>query len=113
MERLSDRPFAVTWSRLMDEESLFATVLEKPTAAERHAFGRGAGAGDEALRWRLERLLAAHDRSVGILDQPAAPPGAATVTVHADRSGGVRGAEPVGAVIAGRYKLIEEIGAGG
>src|SRR5262249_22249364 len=69
-------------------------------------------AGDDALRRRVERLLAAHDRSPGILDQPVNPPGSAAVTTRAD-PGGVAGDERVGALVAGRYRLLEEIGEGG
>jgi len=59
----------------MNEESLFVAALEKPTAAERRDFLERACAGDVALRRRVERLLAAHLRTLGILDQPAGPPG--------------------------------------
>ena len=59
----------------MNEESLFVAALEKPTAAERQAFLEEACAGDVALRRRVERLLAAHLKTLGILDQPARPPG--------------------------------------
>jgi serine/threonine protein kinase/tetratricopeptide (TPR) repeat protein len=96
----------------MNEESLFAAALERATAAERRAFLRGACAGDAALRRRLERLLAAHDRASGILDPPATMPGSVAATSHSDADG-VSAAEPVGTLIAGRYRLIEEIGAGG
>ena len=59
----------------MNEESLFVAALEKPTASERQAFLEEACAGDVALRQRVERLLAAHLKTLGILDQPARPPG--------------------------------------
>ena len=59
----------------MNEESLFVAALEKPTASERQAFLEEACAGDVALRQRVERLLAAHLETLGILDQPARPPG--------------------------------------
>ena len=54
------------------------------TEAERRAFLDRACAGDVALRRRVELLLAAHDRSTGILDQPAGPPGSAEATARAD-----------------------------
>ena len=71
----------------MNEEWLFAAALERATAAERQAFLAEACAGDVALRRRVERLLAAHDRSTGILDQTALPAGSVEVTVHADPGG--------------------------
>ena len=94
----------------MSEESLFVAALEKPTAAERQAFLEEACGGDVALRRRVERLLVAHLETLGILDQPAMPPG---WTDDECASRVVPGAERVGAVIAGRYRLLEEIGAGG
>jgi tetratricopeptide (TPR) repeat protein len=96
----------------MDEESLFAAALERRAAAERQAFLAEACAGDAALRRRVELLLAAHDRSAGILDPPTGPPGSAAVTVHAGPGGGA-GREHAGTVVAGRYKMLEEIGSGG
>ena len=96
----------------MNEESLFVAALEKPTASERQAFLAEACAGDVALRQRVQRLLAAHLETLGILDQPARPPEWTDVTAGS-ALGGVPVGERVGAVIAGRYTLLEEIGAGG
>ena len=96
----------------MDEESLFLAALEKPTASERRAFLEAACAGDVALRQRVERLLEAHRESLGILDQPARP-----LESTDDKTSRALGSGPIGeaagTVIAGRYTLIEEIGAGG
>src|SRR5262249_39168791 len=44
----------------MDEESLFAAALERPSTAERQAFLDEAGGGADGVRRRVERLLAAH-----------------------------------------------------
>jgi serine/threonine protein kinase/tetratricopeptide (TPR) repeat protein len=96
----------------MNEESLFVAALEKPTASERQAFLDEACAGDVALREQVERLLAAHTKSLGILDQSARPPGWPEVTAGSNPAG-VSADELVGAVIGGRYTLLEEIGAGG
>jgi tetratricopeptide (TPR) repeat protein len=85
----------------MNEESLFAAALAKPSPAERLAFLDEACAGDAALRQRLERLLAADEHTGGILERgpdpgaPDAPP-----------------PERPGAAV-GPYKLIEPIGEGG
>jgi tetratricopeptide (TPR) repeat protein len=94
----------------MNEESLFVAALEKPTAFERHAFLDRACGGDIALRRRVERLLVAHVETLGILDQPAVPPG---WTDDGSAAGVVPGGECAGTVVAGRYRLLEEIGAGG
>jgi eukaryotic-like serine/threonine-protein kinase len=97
---------------MVNEESLFIAALDKPTPSERRAFLVTACAGDVALRHRVERLLEAHLETLGILDQQASPP------FSTDASGGlvpasVPASESVGSVIAGRYTLLEEIGAGG
>jgi tetratricopeptide (TPR) repeat protein len=57
---------------------------------------------DPDVRRRVEALLRAHDQPDSLLDQPAAT---AAHTAHQ--------AETVGAVVAGRYKLLEPIGEGG
>jgi tetratricopeptide (TPR) repeat protein len=60
------------------------------------------------LLQRLRILLAAHEKALGILDQPAQPRGSPEKTI-----GYVPASEQVGTVLAGRYKLLEEIGEGG
>src|SRR3954454_5634383 len=92
----------------MNEESLFAAALELATPAERRAFLDEACAGDVALRDLVERLLAAHEKSLGILDQSAVAGGAAGPSADVTPVPGL-----AGSVIAGRYRLIEEIGEGG
>ena len=58
---------------MINEESLFAAALEKPTAAERQAFLDEACGGDVALRHRLEELLAGHEQAHGILERRQGP----------------------------------------
>jgi eukaryotic-like serine/threonine-protein kinase len=96
----------------VNEESLFDAALERETVAERMAFLDEACAGDLALRRRLVLLLAAHDKSVGILDQPAIPPESKPTSPESGPDP-VPGGEQVGTVLAGRYILLEEIGEGG
>jgi len=57
----------------MNEESLFAAAIALPTDAEREAFLTKVCGPDVARRGRLQQLLSAHDRSVGLLEskQPA------------------------------------------
>ena len=52
------------------------------TLAERIAFLDEACGDDLALRRRLELLLAGHDRSAGILDQPVSPPPSIETIAH-------------------------------
>ncbi|HEX3447021.1 MAG TPA: serine/threonine-protein kinase, partial [Isosphaeraceae bacterium] len=97
----------------MNEESLFVAALEKPTAAERHAFLEFACAGDSGLRQRVELLLAAHDKTRGMLDASARPTGWTEVAAELTPGRGPHASELVGTKIADRYRLLEEIGAGG
>lgn len=93
----------------MNEESVFAAVLEKPTPQERQAFLDSACQSDPSLRERVEQLLAGHAFHSGILDQGGAGEflqgrsvGRTTHTV----------VEGPGSII-GPYKLKELIGEGG
>ncbi len=84
----------------MNEESLFAAALEKDDPAERQAFLNAVCAGQEALRRRLERLLAVNENGTGIFErwpdtqrpEPSLAPGR---------------------VFASRFKLREKLGEGG
>jgi WD40 repeat protein len=113
----------------MTEETLFAEALSR-APAERAAFLAQACAGQPELRAAVEALLAAHEKSGNLLDRPpeelgqtvdsdpgrqeppftgeyAPQPDAAPVPA----ADGPPGA--AGAVIAGRYTLVEKIGEGG
>ena len=89
----------------MTEESLFLAALEKQTPAERQAFLDEACGADATLRARVQILLEADARARGILDRQIA--GAPEPTT------GHMPNERPGAIIAGRYKLLEAIGEGG
>ena len=91
----------------MTEETLFAAALERAATADHEALLDEACAGDLALRARVERLLAAHEKTVGILDQPVMPP-----RPRGDAAGpsleGVSPVERVGHLVAGRYQLLNQ-----
>ena len=90
-------------------ESIFFAALELPPG-DRAAFLERACAGDAALRGRIEQMLAAQSHLGAFLDppEPGAPidPGATLPLVPP-------ATESAGAVIAGKYKLLERIGEGG
>jgi eukaryotic-like serine/threonine-protein kinase len=87
-------------------EDLFLDALGKNTPEERAAFLNVACKDDSDLRRRVERLLEAHPKVSGFLAAPARPAGEETAAYIPTR-------EQVGTVIAGRYKLLEQIGEGG
>src|SRR5947209_18597922 len=83
----------------MMDESIFAAALQKPPGAERRAYLDAACGADTALRARVERLLAADDRTAGILERsPQVEPTSLPTA---------------GQTVADRYKLLERIGEGG
>ena len=83
----------------MNEETLFTVALEICDPAARAEFLDRACAGDAAVRARLERLLAQHERAGSFLAQPAAAP-AETWTLAA-----ISGGHPV--VLAGEWDGTE------
>src|SRR5215468_2930483 len=96
------------------EQSLFLHAIGLPSPADRAAYLDEVCRDNPGLRAELEALLAAHDRLGGGLP-PTAGPGPAD-HVPAEPPGSVpdSGAgEGVGAVLSGRYKLLEPIGEGG
>jgi serine/threonine protein kinase len=88
----------------MNERSLFLEALEKPNAAERAAYLDAVCAQDDALRRRVEKLLAAHEAADGILDRPAAAEQA---------TGPYRPFVEGPGTVVGAYKLLQKIGEGG
>jgi serine/threonine protein kinase len=117
-------------------EAIFFAALEKGTDAERAAYLHEACAGDEALRRRVERLLAAHPRAGDFLERPVVeianvaalapqdtPVGSATsgtgdAQAHRPRDGHaldfLAPAEKPGSLgRLGHYEVLEVIGKGG
>ncbi len=84
---------------MSDDEKLYAAGLEVPLA-ERAAFLDRACGGDGVLRRRIERLLSANDRADAFFESPVA-----------DRPPVIREEGPGDCI--GRYKLLQQIGAGG
>jgi hypothetical protein len=86
-------------------ESIFAAAVALACAAERAAYLDQACGDDAALRCQLEALMRAHERAGHLLDRP--------VVGDPDQTGPYTPSEQPGAIIAGRYKLLEMIGEGG
>src|SRR5258708_5094409 len=86
----------------MTELELFEAALEQ-SATARGAFLDNACASNQPLRQRLQALLARHEKAASFLESPAAELNA---TAAPSRGG-------PGSIIAGRYKLLEQIGEGG
>jgi serine/threonine-protein kinase len=117
----------------MTEETLFEEASSRPRE-ERAAFLEQACAGQPQLRTAVEALLAAHDRPGNVLDRPPvalgamidSQPDSANPLVTGEYTPQPKGASShqatttdyrpesaAGAVIAGKYTLVEKIGEGG
>jgi serine/threonine protein kinase/tetratricopeptide (TPR) repeat protein len=91
-------------------KELFVAALEVPAGEARNAFLQQACGEDAALRERVEVLLAAHDVPVSALDKPLAGEAAPLQsTIASERPP----QDLAGTLVAGRYKLLEQIGEGG
>lgn len=89
----------------MNELDLFAAAIGIADPAKRMALLDRECAGRPEIRQRLNRLLEAHVQSHPMLDRPNA--------CKPDVTGAYDPSALVGTIIAGRYKLLEEIGDGG
>src|SRR5579875_750997 len=102
-------------------KELFVAALDLPDSQARQAFLERECAGDAELRQRLEALLKAHENPASVLERPLAavgPVDAGAISSQAPVNEPVTTsypapAEDVGSIIAGRYKLLEQIGEGG
>jgi serine/threonine protein kinase len=93
-------------------KELFVAALDLPDSAARRAFLDRQCADNVEMRHRVEALLQAHDAPASALDRPLAEISPAQ-TDPASTMDAVTATEAIGSVIAGRYKLLEEIGEGG
>ena len=112
-------------------KALFNSALDLPDPADRPAFLERECRDDRELRERLEELLAAYDQPASALERPlaedpgetSAPDEPPAVTGEGPaavpgQTASFRLASPppdslIGSIIAGRYKLRQEIGEGG
>ena len=91
----------------MTEREMFEAALEV-ARGDRPAFLDGVCGDDGALRQRLDALLAKHDRAGSFLEDPAVSGG-----LLGDDSPNPFDRARAGQILAGRYKLLEQIGEGG
>ncbi len=86
-------------------ESLFAIASALPPE-QRESYLERECSGEPAMLDRLLALLRAHDRADQVIDRPA-------IDDPDQTAGYTSTSEQPGTIIAGRYKLLEEIGQGG
>src|SRR5215212_4835300 len=95
-------------------KDLFDRAAELPDTAGRAAFLDRECAGDAALRERVEALLRAHDAAGSFLaDRPVPDPDETAGRAHGeDAPTAARPGPPpaAGALVGGRYKLLEVVG---
>ncbi len=103
----------------MTESAVFIVAVKLHDSAVRAAYLAEACGDDAALRLQVEELLRLHDQGSNPLDRPALAPAQTVDEVPPNGPANsaplreLRPAEGVGSVIAGRYKLLQQIGEGG
>src|SRR5262245_2496117 len=95
------------------EQSIFLNAIGLPSPADRAAYLDEVCRDNPGLRAELDALLAAHDRLGGGPLPTGSEPACACPVASEAKASSPRSTEAVGAVIAGRYKLLEPIGEGG
>jgi eukaryotic-like serine/threonine-protein kinase len=91
-------------------KDLFVAALDMADANERAEMLDRECGGDAELRQRVTDLLAAHDAPHAALNKPLAAPPDLT---SAYSSPNAAPSESIGSVLAGKYKLLQEVGEGG
>ena len=98
---------------MLDVRAVFDEAAEIDDLAAREAYLAAACAGDAHLRRKVDALLQAHDQAGSLLAQPAVAPPDPALVVPTETSDFAHPAVAVGTVIAGKYKLLQEVGEGG
>jgi serine/threonine protein kinase len=95
------------------ELDLFAAVIAIAEPEERAALLERECAGRPELRDRIDQLVSAHFKSNALLDVPEVAPTSPHASNGSETESLPIAAEVAGTVIAGRYKLLQQIGEGG
>ena len=90
----------------MTERDIFIAALQRDHPRDRQAYLDSACRADATLRGRVDGLLAVYDRAGSFLEEPAA---AGPYDSPDDEGPRLE----AGAMVAGRYQLLERIGEGG
>src|SRR5215831_6309949 len=96
----------VPMSEPASEQSLFLHALGLPTRADRAAYLDEVCRDDPGRRAELDALLAAHDRLGGGSPPPGPGPAGPDPAESEAAPACARSTEAVGAVFAGRYRLL-------
>lgn len=99
-----------------DPKEILGRALEHTNAAERIAYLNKACQGNPTLRGEIESLLRAHEHEPQFLEEGPAGTGGRDKSATGEYAGTVMvgtATERPGAVLCGRYKLLEIIGEGG
>jgi serine/threonine protein kinase/tetratricopeptide (TPR) repeat protein len=95
------------------EQSIFLHAIGLPSSGDRAAFLDVACRDNPALRKELDALLSAHDRLGGLSPTTGHDSAGDSAAEGAELVRGSGSQEDIGAVVSGRYKLLEQIGEGG
>ena len=95
----------------MNESQIFSDALKLASASERAAYLDAVCAGNPQLRAAVEALLQTHASDPGFLERPI---GSFEETLDSPATPSAPSPpEAAGLLIAGKYKLLEQIGEGG
>ena len=97
----------------MNELDLFAAVIAIAEPGERAALLERECAGRPDLRNRIDQLVSAHFKSNALLDVPETDQTTPHASAGSETASLPIAAEVPGTVIAGRFKLLQQIGEGG
>jgi len=97
----------------MNETQIFAQAIEIQNHAERARLVTSLCAGDDTLRERVEKLLAAHDQPETFFEQPIPEGRRSTIDTQSTLDQSPSANFAAAGTVIGPYKLLQTIGEGG